>query len=95
MAPGQNLIERHSKDSSVTIPYDQLLSEDPNSETDDFCKCGWPDYLLIPRGNAEGLAADLFVMISDAGKDTVPVSYFLFNSKFPERRYILIMKYDS
>lgn len=81
LAPGQNLIERHSKDSSVTIPYDQLFSEDPITETDSFCKCGWPDYLLIPKGNAEGLAADLFVMISDAKNDTVPGNEQLFTNK--------------
>ncbi|KAK7591057.1 hypothetical protein V9T40_002670 [Parthenolecanium corni] len=70
---GLNPIKRRSEESSVTIPFDQLFSPDmKGNENDDFCKCGWPDYLLIPKGHTQGLPADLFVMVSDAEKDFVP-----------------------
>ncbi len=75
---GTNTIERRSTESAVTIPYEQTfrnLSDRPTSgtalENYNYCGCGWPQHMLIAKGNAEGFAADLFVMISDGRNDTV------------------------
>ncbi|KAK7595536.1 hypothetical protein V9T40_013361 [Parthenolecanium corni] len=75
---GSNTIERQSSDSSVTIPYDQTFRNQENRPTSgnaatsfNYCGCGWPQHMLIAKGNAEGMAAELFVMITDARNDTV------------------------
>jgi tyrosinase len=33
--------------------------------------CGWPQHMLIPKGTAQGLQAELFIMISDYELDRV------------------------
>lgn len=53
------------------------MKPDPSSGTqkdqDAFaiCGCGWPSNMLIPRGKPEGLACQLFVMITDSDEDQV------------------------
>lgn len=38
----------------------------------DFCNCGWPQHMLIPKGlPGQGLQCDLFVMVSDYRDDQV------------------------
>nr|CAE46724.1 prophenoloxidase [Homarus gammarus] len=77
--PGKNQIVRSSKDSSITNPTDitfrDLDSKPMTSETEatefDFCGCGWPQHLLLPRGKPEGMAFQLFYMITDFEKDKV------------------------
>jgi len=44
LKPGRNIIERSSKDSSVTIPFSEIFGS--QSEDAGFCGCGWPDYML-------------------------------------------------
>lgn len=63
----------------MTIPYDQTFRNQENRPTSgnaatsfNYCGCGWPQHMLIAKGNAEGMAAELFVMITDARNDTVP-----------------------
>ncbi|KAK3865004.1 hypothetical protein Pcinc_029357 [Petrolisthes cinctipes] len=78
---GSNHIERMSKDSSITNPneftfrdLEQGRSSDPGTPENaefDFCGCGWPQHLLVPRGKPEGMAYQLFVMITDFEKDKV------------------------
>ncbi|KAI4454575.1 larval storage protein/phenoloxidase [Holotrichia oblita] len=36
-----------------------------------FCGCGWPAHLLIPKGNPEGFLCQLFVMVSNYADDRV------------------------
>lgn len=36
-----------------------------------FCGCGWPQHMLIPKGAPEGVACQLFVMISDYKDDKI------------------------
>ncbi|KAE8746722.1 Prophenoloxidase [Frankliniella occidentalis] len=36
-----------------------------------FCGCGWPQNLLIPKGTAQGMEVQLFIMITDYTKDKV------------------------
>lgn len=42
---------------------------DPNDS--DYCDCGWPYTLLLPRGTAEGMAFRLVVFCSNAARDLV------------------------
>lgn len=66
---GTNNIVRKSQDSSVTISFDRIFNRTDESKTDecptDFCRCGWPHYMLIPKGTPEGFPCELFVMISN------------------------------
>lgn len=80
MTPGRNTIRRRSDESSVTIPFERSLRRvGPNAQPTDaaalasfqFCGCGWPDHLLLPKGKPEGMTFDLFVMISDYANDAV------------------------
>lgn len=57
--PGDNLIKRRSTDSSVTIPFERTFRDvdtnRPASGTDaesqfNFCGCGWPQHMLVPKG---------------------------------------------
>jgi len=57
--PGENTVVRRSDESSVTIPYERSLRAvgKANQPTDptalaafQFCGCGWPQHLLIPKG---------------------------------------------
>lgn len=36
-----------------------------------FCGCGWPQHMLIPKGTPEGMQAQLFVMISNYDDDKI------------------------
>lgn len=38
---------------------------------DDYCACGWPFNLLLPRGTETGMPFRLMVMLTDAEKDKV------------------------
>ncbi|KAG8177967.1 hypothetical protein JTE90_014710 [Oedothorax gibbosus] len=74
LRPGKNTIVRSSTDSSVTISstytYKELLhGEDLEEDRSEFCSCGWPQHLLVPKGNDKGMVFDLFVMITDGEKD--------------------------
>ncbi|XP_031636845.1 phenoloxidase 1-like [Contarinia nasturtii] len=78
--PGENEIRRRSEDSSVTIPYERSFRRigslyQPERAEDlaqfQFCGCGWPQHLLLPKGSASGTRFDIFVMISDYEYDRV------------------------
>ncbi|KAF2893372.1 hypothetical protein ILUMI_12800 [Ignelater luminosus] len=79
LRPGQNTITRRSTESSVTIPFGRTFRNlDLNRPTGgealeqfNFCGCGWPQHMLIPKGTAEGFKCHLFVMISDYANDRV------------------------
>jgi len=77
---GRNEISRRSVDSSVTIPheltYRNLETNRPAATSDavtafNFCGCGWPQNMLIPKGSPEGLPCQLFVMVSNGANDQV------------------------
>lgn len=78
MVPGENIITRGSEESSVTIPYERSFrrigSAYQPTDTNElaqfqFCGCGWPQHMLLPKGTATGAQFDLFVMISDYSID--------------------------
>lgn len=102
LRPGKNTIVRSSTDSSVTISstytFKELLhGEDLREDRSEFCSCGWPQHLLVPKGNDKGMTFDLFVMITDGDKDRVPttgktlctdaLSYCgVMDEKYPDKR---------
>lgn len=40
-------------------------------EIKQYCGCGWPEYLILPKGSIKGTKYQLFVMISDYNQDKV------------------------
>lgn len=79
---GRNEISRRSLDSSVTIPHEATYRNlDQNRPADNsaaaesfnFCGCGWPQNMLIPKGNVEGLQCQIFVMVSNGSVDQVQI----------------------
>lgn len=102
LEPGENIIDRKSSESSVTLNYDMTsVWKNPSNlianEEEEDCKCGWPQHMLIPKGSAEGLHCSLFVMVSDGDKDHVEYkakhckkdasSYCgVINEMYPDRR---------
>lgn len=102
---GKNTINRDSSQSSVTIPFERtfrnLELNRPQTgealESFNFCGCGWPAHMLLPKGSPEGMVSQLFVMISNYEGDKVEQdvsgvcndaeSYCgLRNLKYPDRR---------
>nr|Q95P08.1 RecName: Full=Hemocyanin subunit A; Flags: Precursor [Scutigera coleoptrata]CAC69246.1 hemocyanin subunit A [Scutigera coleoptrata] len=71
LEPGHNVIERQSKESSVTMSKDHVFGEIRNLADDHQCSCGWPDYLLLPKGKYEGMTYQLFVVATDYEEDHV------------------------
>ncbi|KAG5883340.1 hypothetical protein JTB14_033784 [Gonioctena quinquepunctata] len=78
---GQNTINRSSTQSSVTIPFERTFRdldtnrpEGANLAQFNFCGCGWPQHMLTPMGNAEGMQCQLFVMISNYDDDRIDQS---------------------
>lgn len=58
----------------MTIPYQQSFfgkGKQPPKENEterntfNYCGCGWPQHMLVPKGQPEGQKFDLFVMVSD------------------------------
>ncbi|CAH2052547.1 unnamed protein product, partial [Iphiclides podalirius] len=77
---GKNTVRRRSVDSSVTIPYERTFRKqsdrpgDPGSAAAaefDFCGCGWPHHMLIPKGTTIGYPMVLFVMVSNWAEDSI------------------------
>ncbi|KPJ14807.1 Phenoloxidase subunit 2 [Papilio machaon] len=77
---GQNTITRNSSESSVTIPFEQtfrdLRAEGGNPRAGNltsfnYCGCGWPQHMLVPRGTEAGASYQLFVMLSNYELDKI------------------------
>lgn len=68
---------RRSDESSVTVPYERTFRnlevgrEGVDEDSFNFCGCGWPQHLLIPKGTEAGMACQLFVMVSNYEYDAV------------------------
>lgn len=80
MNPGRNVIRRRSDESSITIPYERSFRKigskftptDPLEKAQfQFCGCGWPQHMLLPKGSPEGTKFNIFVMISNIELDRV------------------------
>ncbi|KAJ8969865.1 hypothetical protein NQ314_001549, partial [Rhamnusium bicolor] len=75
---GTNTILRRSPETSVTIPFERTyrdISKAPEKGDEkalfNFCGCGWPHNLLVPKGTSEGMPCELFVMISNYDDDKI------------------------
>ncbi|CAK1590051.1 unnamed protein product [Parnassius mnemosyne] len=80
LRPGKNTIRRRSVDSSVTVPFERTFQRqsdrpgEPGSAEAaefDFCGCGWPHHMLLPKGTKNGYPMILFVMVSNWADDGV------------------------
>jgi hypothetical protein len=78
LRPGQNTLRRRSVESTVTIPYERTFRNLDTRPTGgqgeqqfNFCGCGWPHHMLIPKGTPNGIRAQLFVMVSNYEQDRV------------------------
>lgn len=80
MRKGNNDIFRKSDESNLTIPFERTFRDLNNERPADgtqaaeqfnFCGCGWPHHMLVPKGNAAGFPCQLFVMISNYKDDMV------------------------
>ncbi|XP_045134884.1 phenoloxidase 3-like isoform X2 [Portunus trituberculatus] len=82
LKPGPNHILRSSTSSSITNLNDftfRDLEKQPNPDNlvapentlFNFCGCGWPQHMLLPRGKQEGMSFELFVMVTDWNQDKV------------------------
>ncbi|XP_035224697.1 hemocyanin B chain-like [Stegodyphus dumicola] len=76
LKPGSNTFERRSIDSSVTLSKQKTLAELLKGEGadrrgDEYCSCGWPDHLLVPKGKNVGMKFHLFAILTDYFADTV------------------------
>ncbi|XP_050092731.1 phenoloxidase 8-like [Anopheles aquasalis] len=74
--PGSNKIIRRSEQSSVAISYERTFNNIAMSSQADnlamqFCHCGWPSHMLLPKGTSDGLEYEFFIMISDYTLDRV------------------------
>ncbi|XP_023313615.1 phenoloxidase subunit 1-like [Trichogramma pretiosum] len=99
---GRNVITRASTESALTIPFEATfrnLDEGRPDETDlqgsdrfNFCGCGWPQHMLVPKGTQQGYPMELFVMITNFQLDKPSgcrngVSFCgLRDLKYPDRR---------
>ncbi|KAG8238621.1 hypothetical protein J437_LFUL018539 [Ladona fulva] len=73
-----NTITRDSSKSSITIPFERTfrdLEARPTNQGElaafNYCGCGWPEHMLVPKGSQEGFIAQLFVMVSNIADDRV------------------------
>lgn len=71
-------ITRRSEDSAVTVSFGKTfrdLSQTPPPgearEKFNFCGCGWPQHVLVPKGSEQGFPCELFVMVSNWQNDKV------------------------
>lgn len=79
------MIIRNSSESSVTIPFEQTFRDletarpSPNNiqayDAFNFCGCGWPEHLLVPKGTRQGYPMDMFVMVSNYDLDKVLIIF--------------------
>lgn len=79
---GDNTIVRRSDESSITIPFERTFrrigktdrpADAAGNAQFNYCGCGWPQHMLVPKGTAEGMRFDLFAMISNYADDLVEV----------------------
>ncbi|XP_074031041.1 phenoloxidase 1 isoform X2 [Leptinotarsa decemlineata] len=79
---GSNTIFRRSIESSVTIPFEKTFRNVDAGrpaggnalDQFNFCGCGWPQHMLLPKGSISPFECQLFVMISDYAGDKIEQS---------------------
>lgn len=73
VTPGLNSITRLSIESSLTTSR-PLNGTGTGNRAPQYCGCGWPQHMLVPRGTEVGMDFDLFVMLTDGNQDFVASS---------------------
>ena len=71
---GLNAINRTSSESNVALAYENTFKNFEKfryRDSDDYCGCGWPENMMIPKGNVNGHEMVLFIMITDYEYDKV------------------------
>ncbi|CAG8436977.1 2944_t:CDS:2 [Diversispora eburnea] len=60
--------------TAITAEYRTYLTQFSDKEVaeKEFCNCGWPYNMIIPRGTKEGMKFKMIVFISDGLNDLVP-----------------------
>lgn len=80
LSAGDNTITRQSTESSLTIPFEQTFRDlsiqgnDPKRAdlaAFNYCGCGWPQHMLVPKGTVGGVTYQLFVMLSNYEMDKI------------------------
>ena len=75
LAPGANEIERPGRLASpVRKPAERppvLVQGPAQTPHEQYCRCGWPYHLLIPRGTPAGMPFRVLVMLTDWELDKV------------------------
>ncbi len=62
-----SVIKRPAETSPAAVS-----SGTPTSREEQYCDCGWPYTLLLPRGTSDGMTYRLMVMCTDGAIDEVP-----------------------
>jgi tyrosinase len=97
LAPGTNVIERPGRLASpVRKPAErppvfvQGPAQTPHAQ---YCRCGWPYHLLLPRGTVAGMSFRVLVMLTDWELDRVAgdddcgsMSFCGAQDRYPDRR---------
>nr|Q8IFJ8.1 RecName: Full=Hemocyanin subunit B; Flags: Precursor [Scutigera coleoptrata]CAD55132.1 hemocyanin subunit B [Scutigera coleoptrata] len=68
---GSSTVEQHSSKSSVTQSNDNFYGSSATRSSENHCSCGWPDYLLIPKGNHQGVQFNVYVIATSYDEDHV------------------------
>jgi hypothetical protein len=60
------------KEQEPDSPFDDNGNANPNwNDESNYCTCGWPYHLLLPRGNKEGMPFRLAIVLTDWELDKV------------------------
>lgn len=81
MAPGKNVINRNAIESNVTLShtytFEELKAGQSAEAASEYCSCGWPEHMLVPKGTSKGMDFELFVMATDYDIDNVKHNFKL------------------
>ena len=97
LAPGANEIERPGRLASpVRKPAERppvFVQGPAQTPHEQYCRCGWPYHLLIPRGTVAGMPFRVLVMLTDWEQDRVSgddhcgsMSFCGARDRYPDRR---------
>ncbi|KAK3914546.1 Phenoloxidase 3 [Frankliniella fusca] len=94
LEPGLNNIQRESTATPLTVDQDAIYSTQAtfwDARRVNQCRCGWPQTLLVPRGNEAGITYKLFAMVTDYLQDKTPAYGWVFcgvpgSDYYPDKR---------
>lgn len=66
----------HNKMQTI-LDYSFELQSDQPEELQNFCMCGWPQNLLLPKGTIGGYLFRFFIMITNYILDKVNIYFNL------------------